>query len=140
MNHGVNLNTGAFDGRSAFIEVANRASLKLGTGDFSLCAWIYTEKELDDVLGDVLDLYDPLLRRGITLSAYSTGSGYQGQGNNRHISFGIDNAHTSDWEDCARPSQASRHVSNSMLVYRGKLYAGITDAKEAKDWCPRFPL
>ncbi len=138
VNHGVDLERGGFDGIRAYIEVPSSPSLKLGTGDFSLCAWVNTGKDLDDVLGDVLDLYDPALRRGITLSAYSSGSGYQGPGDDRHICFGIDNAHTSDWEDCGRPSPASRHVSNSMVVYRGKLYAGITDALEPKDWCHVF--
>ena len=138
VNHGVNLDSGAFDGIGAYIEVPSSASLKLGTGDFSLCAWIHTEKELDDVVGDVLDLYDPALRRGITLSINSSGGGYQGQGNDRHVCFGIDNAHVTGWEDCGRPSRTSAYVSNSMLVYRGNLYAAITDAKDAKDWCHVF--
>src|SRR5689334_8040040 len=113
VNHGVDLSTSQFDGRSAYIEVANDPLLKFGTGDFTLSAWIYTQNELDDVLGDIFDKYDPSRRRGITVSAYSSGSGYQGQGNDRHVCFGIDNAHTSPWEDCGRPSQASRHVSRS---------------------------
>src|SRR5262245_60249423 len=96
LNYGVNLDSGAFDGIKAHIEVPSSPSLKFGTGDFTLSAWIYTEKELDDVLGDVLDLYDPSLRRGITLSVYSSGSGYQGPGNDRHVCFGIDNARLSD--------------------------------------------
>src|SRR5262249_39616488 len=123
VNHGVNLDNSAFDGVGAYVEVPNSASLRLGTNDFSLCAWIYTERDLDDVVGDVLEMYDPALRRGITLSVNSTGSGYQGQGNDRHVYFGIDNARTSDWEDCGRPSRTSRYISNSMLVYKGQLYA-----------------
>ena len=71
VNHGVNLDTGAFDGRGAYVEVPSNASLKFGTGDFALCVWIYTEKELDDVVGDVVDMYDPSLRRGITLCVYT---------------------------------------------------------------------
>ncbi|MBI3851970.1 MAG: LamG domain-containing protein [Verrucomicrobia bacterium] len=138
VNHGVNLDSGAFDGISAHIEVPSSASLQLGTGDFALCAWIYTDKVLDDVLGDVLDLYDPSLRKGITLSVYSSGSGYQGQGSDRHVCFGIDNARVSDWQDCGRPSPTSSHISNSMLVYQGKLYAAITDAKAEQDWCHVF--
>jgi hypothetical protein len=134
VNHGVQLDRGAFDGLRAHIEVPSSASLKLGTGDFALCAWIYTEKELDDVVGDVLDLYDPSRRRGITLSVNSSGSGYQGQGSDRHVCFGIDNARVSDWQDCGRPSRTSPYVSNSILVYKGKLYAAITDAKNEKDW------
>jgi Concanavalin A-like lectin/glucanases superfamily len=138
VNHGVNLDSGAFDGISAYIEVPNSASLKLGTSDFSLCAWISTEKELDDVVGDVVDIYNPSLRRGVTLSINSSGSGYQGQGSDRHVCFGIDNARVSGWQHCGRISQTSRYISNSMLVYKGKLYAAITDAKNEKDWCHVF--
>ena len=138
VNHGVNLDSGTFDGISAHIEVPSSASLKFGTGDFALCAWIYTEKELDDVVGDVLGLYDPALRQGINLSVNSSGSGYQGPGNDRHVCFGIDHAHVSDWEDCGRPSPTSRYVNNSMVVFKGNLYASIMDAKEEKDWCHVF--
>jgi hypothetical protein len=138
VNHGVNLDNGAFNGISAYVEVPSNASLELGTGDFSLCAWVYTEKELDDVVGDVLDMYDPSLRRGITLSVHSSGSGYQGQGSDRHVSFGIDNARATEWEDCGRPSRTSPYISNSMLVFKGRLYAAITDARDETDWCHVF--
>jgi hypothetical protein len=138
VNHGVNLTNGTFNGVDSFIEVPSSPSLKPGTGDFSICAWIYTEKDLDDVVGDVVDFYDPTFLRGITLSIQSTGSGYQGQGNDRQVSFGIDNARTSEWEDCGRPSKTSRYISNSMLTFRGHLYAAITDAREEKDWCHVF--
>jgi hypothetical protein len=138
VNHGVGLANGRFDGVGSYIEVANAASLRLGAGDFSLCAWIYTAKDLDDTLGDVLELYDPALRRGITLSVYSSGSGYQGPGNDRHVCFGIDNARTSGWEDCGKPSPTSAYVSNSMLVHKGHLYAAITDASDERDWCHVF--
>jgi hypothetical protein len=138
VNHGVNLRNGEFNGTNAYIEVPSSAALKFGTGDFTLCAWIYTKKDLDDVVGDVFDLYDPSLRRGITLSVNSSGSGYQGQGNDRHVCFGIDNAHATGWQDCGRPSRTSAYVSNSMLVYQGKLYAAITDAANEKDSCHVF--
>ncbi len=138
VNHGVNLDSGTFDGISAYIEVPGGRSLKLGTGDFSLSVWIHTETDLDDVVGDVLDLYDPSLPRGVTLSVNSSSSGYQGQGSDRHVYFGIDNAHLSDWQDCGRPSPTSPYVSNSMIVYKGRLYAAITDAQNENDWCHVF--
>src|SRR4051794_8259183 len=65
VNHGVDLEQGAFDGKQAYIEVPASDSLKLGKSDFAICAWIYTEKELDDIVGDVVDKYDPAQRRGI---------------------------------------------------------------------------
>lgn len=138
VNHGVDLQTGRFNGIDAFIEVPANGSLKPGTGDFSVCAWVFTDKELDDVVGDILDSYDPDIRRGFTLAIRSSGSGYQGQGDDRLVSFGIDSGRMSAWEDCGRPSKTSRYISNSMLVFRGHLYAAVTDAKDEKDWCHVF--
>jgi hypothetical protein len=137
-NHGVDLVNGTFDGIGAYIEVPHSKSLNLGTNDFSVGAWVYTEKDLDDVIGDVIDMYDPTLRRGITLAINSSAGGYQGQGNDRHVYFGIDNAKMTEWEDCGRPSPTSNYVSNSLSVYKGKLYAAITDAEDKKDWCHVF--
>ncbi|HXJ61174.1 MAG TPA: LamG domain-containing protein [Verrucomicrobiae bacterium] len=138
VNHGVDLEHGQFDGIAAHIEVPSAVSFKFGIGDFTLAAWIHTAAELDDVLGDVLDLYDPSVRKGITLAAYSSGGGYQGQGSDRHIAFGIDNSREPTWENCGAPSETSPYISNSMVTYRGKLYVAITDAKEKKDWCHVF--
>jgi hypothetical protein len=135
INHDVDLERGAFDGTKSYIEVPANDSLKLGKGDFAICAWIHTEKELDDIVGDVIDMYDPALRRGVTLTINSSAGGYQSQGTDRHVHFGIDNARSSDWQDCGRPNATSNYVSNSLTVYKGKLYAGTTDAKDPNDWC-----
>ena len=138
VNHGVNLERGEFDGISAFIEIPQKNSPKLGSQNFSLCAWIRTERDLDDVVGDIASMYDPAIRKGFNLNINSTGSGYSGPGNDRQVSFGIDNAQMSDWEDCGRPSPTSRYISNSMLAYKGKLYAAITDARDEDQWCHVF--
>ena len=138
VNHGVDLAGGAFDGTSAYIEVPSSESLQLGTGDFAVCAWIHTPEELDDIVGDVIDMYDPALRRGITLTVNSSAGGYQSQGTDRHVHFGIDNARTTDWQDCGRPNATSNYVSNSLTVFKGKLYAATMDAQDEKDWCHVF--
>jgi hypothetical protein len=135
VNHGVELNTGAFDGVSSYIEVPAGDSLKLGKADFALCAWIYTEEQLDDIVGDVVELYDPARRRGMTLSINSSAGGYQSQGTDRHVHFGIDNGQTSEFEDCGRPNPTSNYVSNSLTVFKGKLYSATTDAQDEKNWC-----
>jgi hypothetical protein len=134
VNHGVDLDNGAFDGTSAYIEVPASESIRLGTGNFAFCAWVYTEKELDDIVGDVFDMYDPALRRGITLTINSSAGGYQSQGTDRHVHFGIDDAQTSDWQDCGYPSPSSNYVSNSLTVYKGKLYAATSGGVDEKDW------
>jgi hypothetical protein len=134
VNHGVELDTGTFDGASAYIEVPASDSLHLGQGDFAICLWIYMETEPDDIVGDVIDMYDPAVRRGITLSINPSAGGYQSQGTDRHVHFGIDNARCSDWQDCGYPSPSSNYVSNSLTVYRGRLYAATSGGKDEKDW------
>src|SRR5262249_4506476 len=54
------------------------------------------------------------------------------------VHFGIDNAKTSDWQDCGRPSPTSNYIGNSMTVYKGKLYAANIGAPDQKDWCHVF--
>lgn len=134
VNHGVKLETGQFDGRGAYIEVPASKSLVLGAGDFTVCARVHTEEQVDDVIGDVFELFDPDARRGVTLSINASAGGFNGQGADRHVYFGIDNAKQSQWQDCGRPSAASNYVSESMTVYKGKLYAATTGGKEEKDW------
>jgi hypothetical protein len=135
VNHGVDLETGAFDGGSAYIGVPASDSLKLGTQDFTFCAHIYTAELLDDIVGDVMELYDPDARRGITLTINSSAGGYQSQGTDRHVHFGIDNGQLGEWEDCGRPSPTSNYVSNSLTVYKGNLYAATSDAADEDGWC-----
>lgn len=134
VNHGVQLNDGKFDGVGAYVEVPCSDSLKLGKGDFAICAWVYAEEELDDIVGDVLDMYDPARRRGITLTVNSSAGGYQSQGTDRHVHFGIDDAHLTDWQDCGHPNPASNYVFNSLTAYKGKLYAATVGGKDEKDW------
>jgi hypothetical protein len=138
VNHGVRLDSGTFDGRRAHVEVPASPSLQLGTGDFSISVWICTESALDDVVGDVLELYDPEQRRGFVLTVGSSGSGYAGPGNDRHVFFGIDNGRDPEWTDCGRPSPTSRYISNSMLVFRDHLYAAVTDAANEQAWAHVF--
>jgi hypothetical protein len=138
VNHGVDLDSGVFDGRGAYLEVAPSDSLRFDKDDFSLCAWVWTADNPDDNYGDVLDLYDPAQRRGVTLGLASSSGGYQGQGDARQVHFGIDNAQLGEWQDCGRPSATSNYVSNSLTVYKGKLYAAIFDAQNEQDWAHVF--
>jgi hypothetical protein len=134
VNHGVNLDRGEFDGQHAYIEVPASASLQVGNRDFSFCAWINTPAELDDIVGDVFDLYDPARRRGITLTINSSAGGYQAQGTDRHVHFGIDDGRVTEWQDCGHPNPASNYVYNSLTVYKGKLYAATSGGKDEQDW------
>ena len=135
VNHGVDLESSKFDGRSAYVEVPASPSLDLGASDFSFAVWVWTEKALDDVVGDVLEKYDPVRRRGITFLIDASSGGYSSQSADRHVHFGIDDGRQSEWQDCGRPNATSNYISNSLTVYRGKLYAAATDARDEKEWC-----
>jgi len=135
VNHGVNLSDGSFDGEASYIEVPTSKTLQLGSESFAICAWVHTAQDLDDIVGDVVDLYDPATRRGVTLTVNSSAGGYQSQGADRHVHFGIDNAQSSDWTDCGHPNPASNYVSNSLTVFDGHLYAATAGAQDERDWC-----
>lgn len=57
-NHGVNLATGQFDGRSSYLEVPARPALDPRAGDFSISSWVYTKGPVLDMLGDVVSKFD----------------------------------------------------------------------------------
>ena len=135
VNHGVDLDSGAFDGTSAYIEVPASDSLKLGTGTSQSVRWIYTDEGTRRHRRR-RDRYvrSRAARRGITLTINSSAGGYQSQGTDRHVHFGIDNARMTDWQDCGHPNPASNYVCNSLTVYKGKLYAATVGGKDEKDW------
>ena len=66
----ISLSDGAarFDGRKAYIEVPAAKTPALGTKEFSLAVRVHTAKDLDDVLGDIVSLYDPKVRRGFNFA------------------------------------------------------------------------
>ena len=138
VNHGVKLDDGTFDGRGAYLEIPPNRKLLLGAKDFSFSVWVHTDKDIDDVIGDVVSQYDAATRRGVNLTLKSTAGGYSSHGDDRHVYFGIDNAQEPTWEDCGRPSPTSNYVSNSLTVFDGHLYAAITDAEKPEDWCHVF--
>ncbi len=133
-NHGVDLRTGKFDGRSSHIQVENSETLGLGRGEFSICAAVYTEQDIDGVFGNILSKFDSLRRKGFGLGLAASSAGYNAQGNERHVHFWLDDARMTDPVDCGRPNEASNYV-NSLTVFQGKLYVATTDAERVEDWC-----
>ena len=132
--HGVTFDTGqnaTFDGIDDYIEVPDSKSLDLGTGDFSVAAWVHTAAELDDTLGDILSKYDPAIRTGTTLSILNYSGVASAQPNHRNLFFGIDAARIDyEWFDCGRPGEALSIFA--MAVYDGKLYVGTFEAGHDK--------
>ncbi|MBL8848648.1 MAG: LamG domain-containing protein [Planctomycetaceae bacterium] len=132
INHGVNLATGEFDGRGAYIEVPHSPSLELG-GEFSVSAWIRTEDHLTDIPGDLVTKFEPFHRQGFSLSLVGNTSGYNGPGNMRQLFFGVDHATRGEWTDCGRPTPHS-HSSDAATVFNGDLYVGTIDAADERNW------
>ena len=126
--HGtVNLNTeGArFDGSSAWLEVPANPKTQLGTEDFSVAGWLYTEDTLNDVFGDIISQYDPSAKKGFHLSLkYNLGP--TNTGNFRQLDFGIDDNHSSKWIDYGRPGNTI--FPFALINYKGDLYASTCDS------------
>ncbi len=127
----------AFDGKGKYIEVSDSPSLHLGTGEFSVAVWVRCDSGGACVVGDIVSKYDAALRRGINLGIHSSASGYNSVCDTRNLFFGIDNAAEGPWVDCGRPWPTNPLVS-ALAVYRGQLYAGISDASDPKDACHVF--
>lgn len=133
INHGVDLATGAFNGRDAYIEVPHAPSLQLGGSDFSVSEWVWTPRGLTDTPGDLVTKFDTIYRRGLNLSLVGNTSGYNGPGDLRQLFFGLDNGTFGQWTDCGRPNPHS-HSSDAATVFNGDLYVGTIDAADEKYW------
>jgi hypothetical protein len=131
-NHGVNLETGEFDGRSAYIEIPNAPALAVARGDFSIAAEIYTEKGVDDCLGDIMSQFCAD-RKGFNLTLVHNTSGYNSQSDQRQLFFGLDNATNGSWTDCGRPG-GKTNCTDALTVFNGDLYVGTVDAPSPSDW------
>lgn len=134
VNHGVKFSpdgSADFDGVDAWLEVPVANELKLGQQEFSIAAWIHTDKALDDVLGDVITCYDPATRTGFTLSLMNYAGVTSAQSNWRNILFGIDAGRINpEWTDCGRPG--TNQQVKSLVVFDGDLYAGIWEPAAEK--------
>jgi hypothetical protein len=132
-NHHVDLNTGSFNGSDAYIEVENSKSLRLGEADFSITAEVYTEKDMRGAFGTLVSKFDSSSRRGINLALCSNSSGYNGQSDVRQLFCGLDDGTKGEWTECGHPNEKT-HISDSLTVFNGELYAGTTDGPDQKDW------
>ena len=121
-----------FNGQSSFLEVADHPTLRFGTGDLSVAAWVSTDEKYDDVVGDIVSKFDPDTRKGFQLYVLTnTGVTSTAQANRRNLQFGIDDAQLdAEWIDCGRPGNAvligALTVSNDIL-YAGTLETGADE-------------
>lgn len=134
-NHGVNLqaigldgkrgSAAGFNGRDAYLEVPTKLGIDLGKGDFSIALWMHTDKELDDVPGDLVSQYEPGRRRGFHLTLKTSAGVTTNQANHRQLQFGIDDNRESGWTDCGRPGKAL--LAFGLAAHEGSLYAGTCE-------------
>ena len=128
INHGVvETPEGAvFNGRDSFLEIPDSDALALGRDDFAIAAWIHTEKDLDDAIGDIMSKFDPRKRKGFTLSVNHTVAAPTSQANYRNLHFGIDDQSLPTRVlDCGRLG-TSVWVA-ALAVHDGDLYAGTCE-------------
>lgn len=113
-----------FNGRSAYIEIPDSPTLRLGARDFTISACIHTDSDSGDVTGDIASKYDPVSRRGFTFSVKTNAVTFSAS-NERQLQFGIDNGHTGEWQDCGRPGNSI--YAMGLIVFDGALYAGTCE-------------
>ena len=126
-----------FDGLDDCVEVPHSASLRFGDRPFSVAAWIHLERDLDDVVGDIVSKFDSRSRRGLNLYVKGSSPTYSSHGDARNVHFGIDNGVDGSWEDCGKLWPSNTYVS-SLVVYKGELYGGVADAADPQDACHVF--
>lgn len=132
INHGVTFASGegaTFGGIDSWLEVPAEKAPKLGAKPFTITAWIHTDEDLDDVLGDVMSRYDPKTRTGFNLGLMNYAGVTCAQSNWRNVFFGIDAAQGGDkWIDRGRPG--NNQYIKSLVVYDGDLYAATWEPGE----------
>jgi len=106
-----------FGGRG-YLEVP--ASPRLGTGDFTISAWLHTAA--NDAGGDLLSQWDTDTRTGLNLTLQRHTGVTCAQPNVGHLGFGLDAGTEPQWHAYGRPGMAV--MICSLATYEGHLYAG----------------
>ena len=133
VRHNADLRIDSFDGLGEFLEVSDSAVFDFGNADFSIALRVQAEACVNDAFGDLVSKFDPVTRRGFVLTIGGNTSGYNAQSDVRQLFFGTDNGTAGKWVDCGRPS-GKTHISDSLTVFNGELYAAICDGETEEDW------
>jgi hypothetical protein len=120
-----------FNGRDGYLEVADGPALPLGRADFSIALWINPRRPLTGIPGDLVSKWDAPQRRGINLYLSGGSSAYSSVCDSRHVHFCIDDAYAGPERDHGKPWDSNSLISN-LVVFQGRLYAGIADAAEPR--------
>lgn len=121
-----------FDGRGGHIEVPDHAALHLSTRDFTITAFIHTDRILDSVLGDIVCKYDAVARKGFNFGLMNYAGVASSSANWRNLYFGIDDGKLEpEWRDCGRPGNAV--CVFALCVFNGDLYAGTFEGGKTEN-------
>jgi hypothetical protein len=126
-----------FNGRDSVIEVPDSPALRLHNHNFTISAHVRCASPMRGVYGDILSKFDPTERCGANLWIAGSAPGYNGMSDARYVHFGIDDGYLGPWEDCGRPWPSNPLVP-CLIVYRGELYGGVSDADRPQDACRVF--
>ena len=127
-----------FNGRDSYVEIPYRRALNLGSGEFTISAWVNIGTSADDVPGDIVSQFDPEKRQGFNLGIKTLQGVTVAQSNTRNVEFGIDNGQLEpEWVDCGRPGKAI--FIFALTVFQGDLYAGTyEEGKQEKGHVYRY--
>ncbi|MDP6112190.1 MAG: LamG domain-containing protein [Planctomycetota bacterium] len=126
-----------FDGSRSHVRIEDHPELRMGTGDFTITAWVRCQAPMTHVFGDILSKFDPVGRTGLNLHVAGSSPAYSAMSDQRHVHFGIDDGYIGNWEDFGKPEPSSSHVT-AIVTWQGELYAGIADAETPEKACHVF--
>ncbi len=75
---------------------------------------------LRNTLGDLVNQFDPIARRGFNLHLAGSSPAYSAMSDTRHVHFGIDDGYLGQWEDCGTPWPSNSLVT-CLIVFDGQL-------------------
>ena len=102
------------------IEVPASEIFNLGTRDFSVALWVNCEMPLRNTLGDLVNQFDPIARRGFNVHLAGSSPAYSAMSDTRHVHCGIDDGYLGQWEDCGTPWPSNSLVT-CLIVFDGQL-------------------
>ncbi len=123
-----NKNVANLNGRSAYLSAKNHQNFNFGTKQFSLAAWVNTEENLNDVVGDVISKFDPQNRTGFELSIRHNVGVTDSPANQRQVHFGIDQGKLGQWVDRGRPG--NNVYVFSLVTFNKNLYCSTCEPGE----------
>ena len=133
VNHNVDLETGEFNGRNAYLEVPDSPKLKLGDGRFHDCRRGLHREKHRRCAGRP---GEQVRSRGAARFQSDIHLQYvRLQFAKQHAQSVLWSRQRNDgkWTDCGRPGGLC-HSSDALTVFNGDLYVGTVDAPDEADW------